>query len=179
MRSYEIQLVNREKELRGVFKETERAAEIAGLIGREKLQLLLLAEETISMLRSITGEINACFWIVWEGKDFQIHLNARQKLGNEQRGQLIRSSTSQTNDAAKTFLGKLRDAFEQAMSIQRDISNYYSASGVSRSADPSDEIIQKEKWDEYERSILLSVADNVCISIRGGFVEMVISKKFA
>ena len=54
MRSYEIQLVNREKELRGVFKETERAAEIAGLIGREKLQLLLLAEETISMLRSIT-----------------------------------------------------------------------------------------------------------------------------
>ena len=65
------------------------------------------------------------------------------------------------------------------MSIQRDISNYYSASGVSGSADPSDEIIQKEKWDEYERSILLSVADNVSISIRGGFVEMVISKKFA
>lgn len=65
------------------------------------------------------------------------------------------------------------------MSIQRDINNYYSASGVSSSADLSDEIIQKEKWDEYERSILLSVADNVSISIRGGFVEMVISKKFA
>jgi hypothetical protein len=34
-------------------------------------------------------------------------------------------------------------------------------------------------WDGYERSVLAKVADQVKVAIRGGVVDMTVSKKFA
>lgn len=178
MKTDVISINNYGGDLSGIFSRTEKAAEEAGLNDTEKLELRLLAEETISLLHSVSGQINAGFWIEWEDKDFTLHLSSRQKLGNIQRNQLISSTTSGANEAAKTFLGKLRDIFEQALCVDNDLTNYYGINGVSFSVDISDEIIESAKWDQYERSILLSVADNVKIGIKGGVVDMSISKKF-
>ena len=155
-------------------------AALTGLNEKETMHLRLLTEETMSLVRSVTGDLNAAFSISWEGKAFALHLSTNEKLGNRQRSQLINSTTTKTNDAAQTFLGKLRDVFEQAMSVQNDIENYYSAAGVSEAVDISDDIIANAKqWDEYERSILLTLADNVHVSIRSGTTILTIEKKFA
>ena len=37
----------------------------------------------------------------------------------------------------------------------------------------------REAWDELEKSVVKNVADDVKVSIRGGFVEMIIIKKMA
>ena len=37
---------------------------------------------------------------------------------------------------------------------------------------------QGAEWDGYERSILRRLADDVKIGIRGGMVEMTVSKRF-
>ena len=45
-------------------------------------------------------------------------------------------------------------------------------------ADLANHPIQIPKWDEYEQSILRNAADNVKIAIRGGIVDMTVSKSF-
>ena len=94
-------------------QETEQMT--AGLPAEQSLQLCLITEEMISLFRSITGEVdNAEFWLENEEGKFTFHLNVHQKLGNIQYNQLIQSTTSKENEAAKGCLGKLREVFVQS-----------------------------------------------------------------
>ena len=43
----------------------------------------------------------------------------------------------------------------------------------------SQDAAAREAWDELEKSVVKNVADDVRVSIRGGFVEMIILKKLA
>ena len=155
-------------------------AEMASDLPREDaLKLELITEEMLSLYNSVTGKIsNAEFWIEKEGNQFALHLTARQKLGNDQRSVLIQSSCSGTNEAAKGFLGTLREFFVQAMSVGNDIEQYYSSDSYSSAADLSDAVMSTPKWDQFERSVLLSLVDNVKISIRGGVVDLTALKSF-
>ncbi|MBQ6232609.1 MAG: hypothetical protein IJJ80_03800 [Clostridia bacterium] len=157
-------------------QETEQMT--AGLPAEQSLQLCLITEEMISLFRSITGEVdNAEFWLENEEGKFTFHLNVHQKLGNIQYNQLIQSTTSKENEAAKGFLGKLREVFVQALSVGKDIDMYYNSSDYSRSADLTDDVISTPKWDEFERSVLLSLADNVSVSICKGIVDLTVTKQ--
>lgn len=158
--------------------ETEQMA--AGLSSEDSLQLCLITEEMLSLFNSVTGSIdNAEFWIEKEETLYTLHLSARQKLGNVERGELIQSSSSGTNAAAKGFLGTLKEMFIQAMSVGKDIDKYYSASSYSsQAADLSDEVITTPRWDKFERSVLLSLVDDVKISIKGGVVDLIVTKQF-
>ena len=147
------------------------------LSSEETLNLCLITEEMLSMLRSVAGELTAEFWLEGENKAITLHLSARQKLGNVQRGELIRASSSGKNDAAQGFLGKLREMFVAAMSVSKDIDRYYSSEGY-QAADITDAVISTPKWDRFERSVLLALADNVSISISGGIVDLTVTKQF-
>ena len=107
-----------------------------------------------------------------------LHLTAQKRLSNIQRNTLVKASTSGKNEAVKGFLDKLRDVFEQAMAIDMDVSNYYTASGYDTTADITDDIISAQRWDEYEKSLLLTLAEQVKIGIEGGQVDMTIEKQF-
>ena len=158
-------------------QETEQTAASLGLTNEETQYLCLITEEMLSMLRSVAGELNAEFWLEGDSKSVILHLCARQKLGNVQRSELIQSTSSGTNDAAQGFLGKLREMFVQAMSVGKDIDRYYSSEDY-QAADITDAVISTPKWDRFERSVLLALADNVSISIRGGIVDLTVSKRF-
>ena len=86
---------------------------------------------------------------------------------------LFRSASSRKNEAAGTFLGKLRDAFEEAMVSDVD----YSIPDIAMD-DMVNRNIEIPEWDEYEQSILRRVADEVKIGIRGGTVDMSVFKSF-
>ncbi len=164
---------------RDAHQETEQLA--AGLPEEQRLHLCLITEEIISLFRSVIGEINSAeFWLEEEAGKYTFHLTAKQKLGNVQRSELIESSSSGENDGApRGFLGKLREMLIQAMSVGRDIDHYYSNDAYSgQAADLSDTVITTEKWDKFERSVLLGLTDNVNISIRGGVVELTAVKQF-
>ncbi|MBR2606052.1 MAG: hypothetical protein IKE11_10325 [Clostridia bacterium] len=140
---------------------------------KEALRLRICAEEMLSLARSVTGELQARFWLESEGKKFDLHLSTKTVMDREKRENLIASATSRRNEAANSFLGKLRDAFEAAMVSEQD---------NSIPEDVLDDLanhpIEIPEWDEYEQSILRNAADTVKIAIRGGFVDMTVSKSF-
>lgn len=156
--------------------EAKKVAAYNGLEGHNSLQLQLITEEMLSMARSVTGEMRASFWIENEGPAYELHMTTKAVLDRSQRSQLIGASSSRTNEAATSFIGRLRDAFEQAMAFDPE----------QRLADLPDDILNDlpqsafdiQEWDGYEQSVLKRLADHISISIRGVVVDMTVSKTF-
>ena len=179
MKSKTIAIHSSGEGFRDANLETEQMA--ASLPEDQQLQLCLITEEMLSLFNSVTGDVtNAEFWLENENNLFTLHLTARQKLANVQRNELIQSSSSGTNeDSKKGFLGTLKEMFIHALSVGKDIDQYYTSSSYSsQAADLSDEVISTPKWDKFERSVLLSLVDHVKISIQGGTVDLVAIKQF-
>lgn len=173
MKSDIIRIDNRGNGFRDALTQTAKAAQFRELDRKEELQLRLCTEEMLSLARSVTGEMEATFWLESEGKSFDLHLSTHTVMDREKRSNLLASATSGKNEAAGSFLGKLRDAFETAMASEADNSIPEEAMDdmVNRS-------IEIPEWDEYEQSILRNTADQVKIAIRGGMVDMTVSKHF-
>ena len=127
----------------------------------------------LSLARSVTGELEATFWLESEGRHYELHLSTKTVMDREKRNHLLASASSRKNEAAGTFLGKLRDAFEEAMVSDVD----YSIPDIAMD-DMVNRNIEIPEWDEYEQSILHRVADEVKIGIRGGTVDMSVFKSF-
>ena len=178
MKSNVILIDNQGNGFDGAVKETRKTAEYQDLGHKESLQLQLCAEEMLSLARSVTGEMQASFWIEGEGRCFDLHMTTKTVLDAEKRGLLLAASTSGKNEAAKSFLGQLRDAFEQAMAADVDHSD-------SLPGDVMDDLVNRTiectdpEWDGYEQSTLRRLADRVKIGIRGSQVDMTVTKCFA
>ena len=173
MKSDIIHIDNRGSGFQNALEQTAKAAEYRGLSHKEALRLRLCTEEMLSLARSVTGELQASFWLESEGKKFDLHLSTKTVMDREKRERLIASASSRKNEAASSFLGRLRDAFEAAMvsdpdtDIPDDVLD-----------DLANHVIEIPTWDEYEQSILRNAADDVKIAIRGGVVDMTVSKSF-
>ena len=148
-----------------------------GLNGKSILRMQLIAEEMLSLARSITGEMKASFWIEGNRTEIEFHMTTQTVMDKEKRGLLIMSSTSMQNEAAKGFLGKLRDVFEQAMASEP--SHTDEVVPYELRGDIANDSYEAKEWDGLERSILRKLADNVKISIRGRTVDMMVSKRLA
>ena len=158
--------------------EAQKVAVYEELNHKDSLHLQLCAEEMLSLLVSVTGELKASFWIETEGKTFCLHVSAKTILDREKRAQLLESSTSGKNEAAKSFLGYLRDAFEQAITSDVNHSSDLPDDVLDDLANHTIECTDKE-WDEYEQSTLRRLANTITISIRGDIVDMTVVKTFS
>ena len=175
MKSDMIRIDNQSNGFERAIEETNRVASYQGLNPKETLRLQVIAEEMLSLARSVTGEMEASFWIEGEGKAFNLHLTTRTVMDKDKRYQLLSSATSRKNEAAKGLLGKLRNAFEEAMAAEVDHSDEIPDELIR---DMVYQSIDDPEWDGYERSVLRSLADEVKIGIRGGTVDMIVSKRF-
>ncbi len=190
------------------LRQTEDVASYKKLDKKNALHLRLLGEEMMGMLRSLTGETEASFWIEDNKQGvFELHLKTVTVMDAEKRGELLRVSTSGKNSAAKGIMGKIRDIFE-SMLAPDDLSppNYYESGlqydGFDMTDDPMKLAMisvtswsleqyresvkaeenspdKAEEWDELEKSIVANLADEVKIFINGNAVEMVIYKKIS
>ena len=173
MKSDVIKIDNSGNGFQDALIQTTKSAQFRNLSHKETLQLRLCAEEMLSLARSVTGELQASFWVESAGKQFDIHLSTKTVMDREKRENLLASATTRKNEAAATFLGKLRDAFEQAM-----LSDVTYSIPEDALDDLANHPIEIPEWDEYEQSILRKVADEVKIAIRGDMVDMTITKKY-
>ena len=154
--------------------QAKKVARFKGLNEMQSIELQVLTEEMLSLIHSITGQVSASFWIEFDDAKVDLHLTTKTVLDKEKRQELINSSTSRKNEAAKTFLGRLRDMIEEAMAS--DVNHY----------EPSSDIIgdipygayDEAEWDGYERSILRTMADDIKIGIQGDTVDVTVSKVF-
>ena len=158
--------------------ETRKVAAYEDLTHKESLCLQLCAEEMLSLARSITGEMKASFWIETESRTFNLHLTTKTVMDKEKRSLLLGAATSGKNEAAVSFLGALRDAFEHAMAADVNHNNDLPAELLGDLPNHVIECLDPE-WDKYEQSTLKRLADTIRIGIRGDNVDMTVTRKFA
>ena len=132
----------------------------------------------LSLVRSVTGELKASFWIESEGRTFCLNMSTQTILDREKRAQLLASTTSGKNEAAKSFLGQLRDMFEQDLEAEANHNNDLPDDVLDDLANHTIECTDPE-WDEYEQSTLKKLANTIKIGIRGGTVNMTVITSFA
>ena len=208
MKSDMVQVTNTDDGIEAALSAAAKSAEYRGLERKSALHLRLLAEETLGMVRQITGETEAEFWIESEGTSFEIHLVAHPIVTGSMKRELIKASSSGKNEAARGFMGKIREVFEkfllteetggkpdytQGVMLMPDMAmndpmTYMAAeSMISWSMNRYKEALEKEKaesesakekWDELEKSIVANIADEIKIAVTDGKVEMIVYKKF-
>jgi len=127
MKSHMITVTNYGEGITAALEQTMASADYRGLSDKETLRLRLLAEEMLGMLREITGETEAKFWVESEKKQFELHLLAHPIVTGRMREELLSVSSTGKNAAATGVMGKLRDIFERAFDATEinDPSSYY------------------------------------------------------
>jgi hypothetical protein len=209
MKSDVVKITNSGEGFNEALCAADAAALYRGIGKKETLHLRLLAEEMMGMIRQITGETEAEFWVSSEGESFELHLVAYPVMTQAMRKELLKASSSGKNAAAKGFMGKIKDIFNRALASDdmRNLAYYYSqgiimpenvymtdsASYVSTTGtvswsmnkyktevekESANNAEAKDEWDELEKSIVASIADEVEIAISGDKVEMTVYKKF-
>jgi len=185
-----------------VFSETEKYAQYKQLNNKEKIHIRLLAEELLSMVKSIAGQFHANVWIDDDQYAYYIHLKALVNMDGDIRSTFIDASTSGKNAAAKGIMGKLKDIFQTYMAGMKfsgsaPLTDYYggfsgydpyemeafnsynmwSLSNYRQSIQGEKDDSDTQKWDELEKSIIANIADEITVGINGDYVEMVITKE--
>ena len=85
------------KQMETALQQAEKVAAYKGLSPKSTLHLRLLAEEMLSMMRSITGEPEGEFWIEDNNGEYQLHLKVATRLSIEKREQLLSVSATRKN----------------------------------------------------------------------------------
>lgn len=186
------------KDLVAIFKESEKVAVYNGLDHKQTLQLRLLCEELDGMLPKLVEDFDGELWFEFYDGVCEIKVSLKsEEMTVDKKENLIGIAKNNKNAAAVGIVGKIRCAIEdfllneenlQAISIS---SRPFSlATGYSEGVDyaylwslkqykNSVNKEQTEAWDELEKSVIASVADDVTVGVKGKTVDIVITKKFA
>jgi len=167
------------------------------------LQMRLLGEETICLIRDIAGKNTISFWIEGNGKKNAINLEMTADTGLDTKEELMKLSKSGKNISAKGILGKIKSVIEDCM-YGFDEANNYLTTGMMydatlsygivplsgafnqnvwslnqyRSELEKDKETREEDWNEIERSIIANVADDVLIGALNCKIKVIIKKSF-
>lgn len=193
MKSDVIVISSEGNNMEAALAEVDKISKYHELPVKDAMSLRLLTEETMSMMRAITGNVNGEFWIEEQDGVYELHLVVQSLVDDGIREKLLSASSSGKNESTRGFMGKIRAFFEPANSVPLFscgfAGGYPQVSGDCSWSmeDYRDQLRQyreinekdhEEAWDELEKSVVARVADNVKVSILGRTVEMVISKKF-
>ena len=187
MKSDVIHIASNGTGIAEALKQTEAVAVFKSLPKKDAIHLRLLAEEMTGMVKALTGELTAEYWIETTDDHFELHLCTNTAMNAQKREKLLSVSTSGKN-STKGFMGKVRSAFEAAVCARAE--GYIDAVDAGL-VDQTGHVAYLdwtlsqyrrnavgEDWDELERSIVARLADEVKVCIRGSNVEMIIEKKF-
>ena len=199
MKSNVCKIENGTRDLEAILKESERVAEYNGLSHKQALQLRLLCEEIDGMLPNIVDDFEGELWIDFEDGVCKVNVSVQfPEVNADKKAELISIAKDQKNAAAVGIVGKIRNAIENFF-LDEDIMTavtistrpYSLATGYSDGVDYDylwrleeyRKSVKKEEqveaWDELEKSVIASVADDVIVGVRGKRAEIVILKKFA
>ena len=193
-----LKIENGTKDLEAILKESEKVAIYNDLSHKQTLQLRLLCEEIDGMLPNVIGDFCGKLWIEFENGVCKVKASIEfDKFSPDKKEELVKMATNKKNAAAKGIVGKIRSVIEdlfldgkalQAYSLSAggfhlstgycdgmDYSYYWSLEEYKNSVEKD----ETEAWDELEKSVIASVADNVIVGVKGKEAEIVITKKFA
>lgn len=199
MRSNICKIVKGTKDLAAILAESERVAEYNGLSHKQALQMRLLCEEIDGMLPNIIDDFEGDLWIDFEDGVCKVNVSIKiPEFNAGKKEELIGIAKDKKNAAAVGIVGKIRNAIENFF-LDEDSSDALDAAASSafqastgfsegvnysylwsleqyRNTVKKDE--KSDEWDELEKSVIASTADDVIVGVKGKRADIVIIKKF-
>lgn len=186
------------RDLAEILKESERVAVYNGLSHKQTLQLRLLCEEIDGMLPNVIDDFEGEFWIDFEDGVCKVNVSIQiPELNTDKKEALICIAKSRKNAAAVGIVGKIRNAIENFFldeermeTLALSAESFGLAHGYSEGVNYAylwrleeyrnsvQKEAQAEAWDELEKSVIASVADDVIVGVKGKCAEIVVVKKF-
>ncbi|MCR5357536.1 MAG: hypothetical protein K6E63_09075 [Lachnospiraceae bacterium] len=117
----EIHISNDEATTATALKLTDEFIEKLGLEGKKAIRFRLISEETIGMVRAMTGDFEALFWLENDGDAYRVKLIAKTEMDIDKKDSLIAASTSKKNAAVKGIMGKIGEIIENGLLNYDDV----------------------------------------------------------
>lgn len=188
---------NGSKDLDSILKESEKVAVFNELDNKQTMQLRLLCEEVDGMLPNIIDDFKGDFWIEFEDGVCKLKLSITfAEFTVDKKKELINIATNKKNASAKGLIGKIRSAIENLF-LDKELANalnvatlfnYSNGCGLGVgypclwSLDEYRKNVSKdqspEEWDELEKSIIASLADDVIVGVKGMQANIEVIKSF-
>ena len=199
MKSNVCKIENGTKDLAAILRESEKVAVYNELTHKQTLQLRLICEEIDGMLPNMIDKFNGNLWIEFENGICKVNISLRfDEFTADKKDALLGIAKNKKNAAASGIVGKIRSVVENVfldadairgfdMSTESFYCNseYYGNMNYSCywSLEQYRSIVIKDKktdaWDELEKSVIASVADDVIVGVKGKQADIIIVKKFA
>ena len=199
MKSNVCKIDNGNKGLDAILKESESVALYNGFNHKQTMQLRLICEEIDGMLPNIVEDFDGDFWIEYEDGVCKVNVSIKiPEINAKGKEELINVAKNKKNAAAVGIVGKIRNAIEDFFLKENASGDFVSSAGLFYlSTAYSDSIeyshvwtlnnyrenvkqeVQEEAWDELEKSIIASLADDVIVGVKGKRANIVVVKKFA
>ena len=112
MKSDKIIISNTGDNFKMALESVEAYSSNAGLGRKSSMHLRLLSEETMSMVKSFSGEFTAYFWVESHRRLHTINLDGKIKLDSLEREKLLATAKSGGNILAKGIMGKIKNIIE-------------------------------------------------------------------
>ena len=187
------------KDLEAILKESEKVAIYNEFTHKQSLHLRLICEELDGMLPELVGNFEGKLWIEVENDVCLVRASIElNSVTSKKKEQLINVAKNKKNAAAVGIVGKIRSAMENffldydesdAAFMTSNFMDMHSSYDMSldyayywnlceyRNTVRNEE--KKEEWDELEKSVIASVADDITVGIKGNKAEITIMKKLA
>lgn len=202
MKSNICKIENGIKDLDAILAESEKVAVYNELTHKQTLQLRLICEEIDGMLPNIIDDFNGDFWIEFENGVCKVNVSLRfDEFTAEKKEGLVRIAKNKKNAAAVGIVGKIRSALEDVFLDSSfdsgeiafesgyfvtgcyNVMDHYSGVDYARlwSLEKHRCYVKEDKseeWDELEKSVIASVADDVIVGVKGKRADIIVVKKF-
>lgn len=194
MKSNECILNGNDNDIAAALREVEKVAAYNKLTRKEAIQLRLLAEELMGMQKGILGFSKGKFYIENKKKVYNLYLHSEIRVDMLTREKFVELASSKKNTAYGGFMGKVRMVADKMLNDPTEgcyIADSYIGNPMVFAAPSSsyeqvwalsqyrEEAQQNaSEWDELEKSIVASIADEVVVGARTDYVDLIAVKKF-
>jgi hypothetical protein len=199
MRSNICKIEKGVKDLAAILKESEKVAVYNELNHKQTLQLRLLCEDIDGMLPKIVDDFEGKFWIDFEDGECKVNISIQfAKFTSTKKKELLGLARNKKNASVKGIVAKIGTAIEEFFLNEESINTtgmmseydamtmgmgscvgpfYYWSLNQYKSAVRKTKKV--EDWDELEKSVIASVADDIVVGVKGLQADITIIKKFA
>ena len=204
MKSNVCKIENGTKDLVAILKESEKVAVYNELTHKQTLQLRLICEEIDGMLPNIIDDFNGDFWIDFEDGVCKVNVSIRfDEFSAKKKEELVAIAGNKKNAAATGIVGMIRSALENvfledtyggedlSLESRYFVTEYYNGMDLYYGSEYARHWSlaqyrntvrtekKSEKWDELEKSVIASLADDIIVGVKGKSADIIVIKKFA